>query len=177
MDQKAAVVPGRDCFLTSALIVATLACNRVGIVEAPRGPEPNKLPPPFHLVWCSYNVETSESKEYGTRLEYSTKRIPDELVQDLLERVPQDWQRVAGPGLFTWQQGVNMVRGKLESQSMFGAVFRNADGRYFVISVGHDVRAATDKPTEARVLMVQFSADAVPIELSEASGAGLTESP
>jgi hypothetical protein len=31
MDQKAAVVPGRNCFLTSALIVATLACNRVPI--------------------------------------------------------------------------------------------------------------------------------------------------
>ncbi len=162
---------GRTFFSMTLLIIFALACNRVAIVEAPRGPQPSALPPPFHTSWRAYDVETSESEEYGTRLEYSTKRIPDELVQDLVARAPEDWTRVDDPGLLTWRTGLNLVRGRPRIQSMLSAAFRHRDGRFFVLSLSRDVGSAQDRPTEIRVTMVGYSATAASRALSEASEA------
>ena len=156
----------RRALIVSVLAVSGLACQRVALVEAPRGPEPATLLPPFHIAWNAYNVETSQSQEYGTRLEYSVRAVPQELLQDLLQRVPGDWEAVKQPGLDSWQSGVNLVRGKPMSQSIFSAAFRNQDGELFVLSVAHDVRSRHDKKTAVGVLMVRCLASAVPEALS-----------
>ncbi len=148
-----------------------LACHRVALVEAPHGPEPATLPPPFHIVWNAHNVETSESDEYGTRLEYSVKAVPRELLEDLLGHVPRDWEAVRTPGLFSWQSGFNLVRGKPMSQSIFSAAFRKQSGELFVLSVTHDAQSPHDRQAEVGVLMVRYAANAVPEALTAIGGA------
>ncbi len=163
--------------LVGVLAGSGLACHRVALVEASHGPEPATLPPPFHIVRNAHNVETSESDEYGTRLEYSVKAVPRELLDDLLGHVPGDWEAVRKPGLFGWQSGVNLVRGKPMSQSIFSAAFRAQSGDLFLLSVAHDAQSPRDMPAEVGVLMVRYAANAVPEVLTDGRGAALGQRP